>query len=144
VLNIDIDFNDYWVWAAINSSLYSPRIMVVEYNSHIPPHEARTVVYQHDGGWDGYSNYCGAGVAALAKLGASRGYTLVHCESHGVNCFFVRDDVLIGSATDTMSGHEAQDEQWRRPVDEVYARTNYFGKGWTYPDRTDNPKWVWV
>ena len=43
--------------------------------------------------WDG-SDYHGAGLAALHRLARRRGYSLVHCEAHGVNCFFLRDDVL--------------------------------------------------
>ena len=55
--------------------------------------DARTVPYDGEAAWDGSSRF-GMSVAALQRLGAAHGYTLVYCESHGVNCFLVRDDVL--------------------------------------------------
>ena len=36
LLSIDIDGNDYWVWRAIT---YRPRVVVIEYNAHVPPQE---------------------------------------------------------------------------------------------------------
>jgi hypothetical protein len=33
-------------------------------------------------------------ITALARIGRVFNYTLVYCESHGVNLFFVRDDVF--------------------------------------------------
>lgn len=93
LLSIDIDYNDYWVWKAING--YSPRVVVIEYNSSFSPLESKTVKYNPKAVWDGTS-YFGASLLALAKLGKSKGYTLVCCESRGVNAFFVRND-LIGN-----------------------------------------------
>jgi len=93
LLSIDIDGNDYWVWRAIEG--YSPRAVIIEYNSSIRPEESRTVPYQPDFQWDG-TNYFGASLLALAKLGRSKGYTLVGCDSQGANAFFVRDDLVAG------------------------------------------------
>lgn len=45
--------------------------------------------------WSG-GYYYGMSVPAAAKLGARFGYTMVYCESHGVNCVFV-DDTVIAS-----------------------------------------------
>ena len=59
----------------------------------MPPDEARTVAYDAARRWDG-SDFYGAGVLALHRLARTKGYSLVYCESHGVNCFFLRDDVL--------------------------------------------------
>ena len=34
---------------------------------------------------------------ALQKLGKSKGYVLVGCESRGINAFFVREDLIDGN-----------------------------------------------
>ena len=51
-----------------------------------------------DGGWDGRSDYFGASLGAFAALARAKGYAAVHCEAHGVNCFFVRNDLLRRAA----------------------------------------------
>ena len=33
---------------------------------------------------------------AFYKLGKSKGYTLVGCDNHGVNAFFVKDEIVQG------------------------------------------------
>lgn len=91
VLSLDIDYNTYWVWHALEG--YRPRIVVVEYNASLGPTESKAVEYDPLGVWDG-TDYYGASLAAYAKLGKGKGYTLIGCESQGVNAFFVRDDVL--------------------------------------------------
>jgi hypothetical protein len=96
LLSIDIDFNDYWVWKGISG--YSPRVVVIEYNASIPPSESRVVEYRPDGHSDG-TNYFGASLLAMARLGSEKGYTLVACNSTGVNAFFVRNDLVEGNFT---------------------------------------------
>jgi len=90
LLSIDIDYNTYWVWKAIEG--FSPRLMVVEYNSSFPPTESVVVPYAPQGVWDG-TNYSGASLFALKKLGAEKGYQLVACDNNGVNAFFIRNDL---------------------------------------------------
>ena len=68
-------------------------MLICEYNARIPPTEARTVPYTEKRSWDG-SDYYGAGILALHQLARRKGYSLVYCEINGVNCFFIRDDVL--------------------------------------------------
>lgn len=91
LLSIDIDFNDYWVWKSIED--YFPRVVVIEYNSSIPPNQSRVVPYNADATWDG-TNYFGASLLALKNLSLKKGYTLVGCDSNGVNAFFVKSDLL--------------------------------------------------
>ena len=91
LLSIDVDGNDYWIWRAIEG--YSPRVVVIEYNSSLPPNVSKTIPYDPEFQWDG-TNYFGASLLALAKLGRIKGYTLVGCESQGVNAFFLRNDVV--------------------------------------------------
>jgi hypothetical protein len=90
VLSIDIDGNDYWVWAAVEG--WRPRLVVIEYNAAHPP-PARWVMREDPGHrWDGTAHF-GASLASLAALGRRKGYTLVATDSTGVNAFFVRDDL---------------------------------------------------
>ncbi len=91
LLSIDIDYNDYWVWKAIVD--YSPRVVVIEYNSSIPPTESRVVPYDSDAVWDG-TNYFGASLLALKNLGLKKGYTLIGCDSVGVNAFFCQNSLI--------------------------------------------------
>ncbi|EGG41176.1 hypothetical protein Nlim_1983 [Candidatus Nitrosarchaeum limnium SFB1] len=91
LLSIDIDYNDYWVWKSIVD--YSPRVVIIEYNSSILPTESKVVPYDPEAIWDG-TNYFGASLLALKNLGSKKGYTLVGCDSNGVNAFFCKSDLL--------------------------------------------------
>ena len=90
LLSIDIDYNDYWVWQAIE--VVRPRLVVIEYNATFRPPMSVVVPYQPDAGWDG-SNFCGASLEALVRLGTQKGYRIVGCSIAGVNAFFVRADL---------------------------------------------------
>lgn len=92
LLSIDIDYNTYWVWKALEGK-YKPRVVVIEYNATFPPTESKVVKYDPNAIWEG-DNYFGASLLALVRLGKQKGYTLVGCESNGVNAFFVRDDLV--------------------------------------------------
>ena len=91
-VSIDLDGNDYWVWEALTAC--SPRVVVVEYNSAFGAERAVTIPY--DPQFDRHKYrfvYYGASLAALAKLGAAKGYRLVTTEPAGVNAYFLRNDV---------------------------------------------------
>lgn len=90
LLSIDIDGNDYWVWQAI---AYRPRVVVIEYNAQVPPQESKVIAYDPWFRWNG-SDYYGASLRALKKLGERKGYTLVYCEQTGTNAFFVATHAL--------------------------------------------------
>lgn len=89
VVSIDIDGGDYWVWRALVD--YRPRVVVIEYNSALPPGE-RLVQPPGAGPWSG-TEFFGASLGALVALGEEKGYRLVHCELAGANAFFVRADL---------------------------------------------------
>lgn len=135
LLSIDVDFNDFWLLDAMDLTRVSPRVIIVEVNSHIPSNEARTVAYDDEsGGWDGWSSYFGGSVAAFYRWSTRNGYSLVYCESHGVNCFFVRNDNLHGVNVSAVLGPE-----------QLQAPPNFFGQGWNYPDVWQpHHKWVWM
>jgi hypothetical protein len=92
-LCIDIDYNDYWVWKAIET--ISPRVVAIEYNATLRPPISVVVPYEPMRQWDG-SNYYGASLEALVRLGKTKGYRIVGCNFSGANAFFVRDDLCGG------------------------------------------------
>jgi hypothetical protein len=92
LLSIDVDGNDYWLWQTILAT-YRPRAVVIEYNGRWPPPKVWVMPYDPNHRWD-RSAYYGASLAALAKLGARKGYALVGCSFAGLNAFFVRDDLV--------------------------------------------------
>ncbi len=90
LLSIDIDSNDYWVWKAISG--YTPRVVIIEYNACFPSTESKTIFYDPNYRWDN-SDYFGATLASLVKLGKEKGYTLIGCDSSGTNAFFLLEDL---------------------------------------------------
>jgi hypothetical protein len=93
LLSIDVDGNDWWIWKAIVSR--RPRVVVIEYNAAQRPPRSVTIAYDPAFRWDG-TDYFGASLAALEKLGREKGYALVGCDSRGVNAFFVREELCAG------------------------------------------------
>lgn len=92
LLSIDIDFNDYYVWEAIEER-FSPKVVIVEYNASHLPTEDRIVIADPTGGWDG-TNYFGASLLSLSRLGEKKGYSLVNTDKAGVNAIFIRNDLI--------------------------------------------------
>jgi hypothetical protein len=80
ILSIDIDSYDYQVWKAVTE--YSPRIVVIEINSSIPP-----TIPDHIHGEKGAD---GTSFLPMLRLGKSKGYTLI---CHTGNMIFVRNDL---------------------------------------------------
>ena len=88
-LSVDLDMNTYYIWRALGR--YKARAACIEYNASIPPSHDFVVPYDPAGIWDG-SNFYGASLKALERLGASEGYRLVGCDLYGVNAFFIGAD----------------------------------------------------
>jgi len=131
LLSVDIDYNDFWILQQL-VPVYSPRVIIAEVNSHIPPEESR-VVKPDPQGWDGISSYFGGSVSAFYKLLKLYNYSLIYCESHGVNCFFVRNDALGVNSSDLIL-----------PQD-VHVKPNFFGKGWDYKNLSrSEDTWIWI
>ena len=68
-------------------------IVVCEYNSHIPPHEDKVVVYNDDG-WDQATDYYGASIFSMYKLLMCYGYTLIYADNAGANLFFLHNNIV--------------------------------------------------
>ena len=69
-----------------------PRVVVIEYNAGLHPPMSVTVPYQPNRAGDG-TNFFGASLEALVRLGAAKGYRIVGCNISGSNAFFVREDL---------------------------------------------------
>lgn len=92
VFSLDIDLNDFYVMKEILKE-YSPKIIICEYNSYFGPEEDKVTIYSPNEYWDG-SNYQHASLLAWYKLFSSYKYSLVYCEKAGINCFWMRDDII--------------------------------------------------
>lgn len=92
LLSIDVDGNDYWIWQAIE---LRPKVVIMEYNAKLRPPTEWVMTYNPRHNWD-YTDYQGASLASLDKLGRQKGYVLVGTCLAGVNAFFVRADLLGG------------------------------------------------
>jgi len=91
MLSIDIDYNDYYIWKAIDK--YKPRVVVIEYNSIFRPDTHFVVKYNASRMWD-KTSFFGSSLLALEQLGIEKGYCLVGCVFTGSNAFFVRKDIV--------------------------------------------------
>ncbi len=90
-LSIDIDGNDYHVFAAITA--IEPRVVCLEYNIAKPPPLDWVMPYDPAHRWREGSDHYGASLVALDRLAHDKGYTLVGTALYSVNAFFVRSDL---------------------------------------------------
>ncbi|HZY96886.1 MAG TPA: hypothetical protein VFE35_07275 [Candidatus Cybelea sp.] len=104
LLSIDIDGNDYWVWKAL--AKYRPRVVVIEYNAAYPPPRRWIMAYNPDHRWD-WTTHFGASLSAMTDLGSRLGYALVGTDTHGVNAFFIRRDLLAESGLREVTPEES-------------------------------------
>lgn len=88
-ISIDIDGNDIYVMAAMNSY---PKVICIEYNAKFPPPISKKPVYDPNNKWK-FTDYMGASLVAITEVAHKKGYTLVATNIAGSNAFFVRDDL---------------------------------------------------
>ena len=92
ILSEDTDYADYWIIEAILGK-YSPKIVVHEVNQE-PPEKCVTIPKpSHLTFWD-ETEFHGASVCAFRCLAIQFNYTMVYCEKIGINCFWIRNDLL--------------------------------------------------
>jgi hypothetical protein len=97
ILSIDIDGNDYHIFENIDLSELNPSIIIFEYNSVFGKERAISVPYNpvFDRTKAHYSNmFWGASLPAFDHIANKRGYSLVGCNTTGMNAFYVRNDLL--------------------------------------------------
>jgi hypothetical protein len=92
LLSVDIDFNDFYCLKEILAN-YQCDIIICEYNATHLAHEDKIVIYNKTGRWDS-TNYFGASLCSLDRLGNKYNYSLIYCNASGVNCFFIHNDLI--------------------------------------------------
>jgi hypothetical protein len=91
LLSLDVDRNTYWILAAVLKA-FRPRVVVVEYNATYPPDLDWKAEYMPSRWWN-RTSYFGASLKAYEELCRVHGLALVGCDLHGVNAFFVRQEL---------------------------------------------------
>lgn len=91
ILSIDIDSIDYYVWEALID--FTPKVVMIEYNSTILPGEEyivpRDKVFELSA-----TDKENASILSYCKLAASKNYHLIYGELSGANLFFVHESCL--------------------------------------------------
>ncbi|NHN87920.1 hypothetical protein [Acetobacter conturbans] len=88
LITVDVDYNTSHIWRAMNRTA---RVYCIEYNASIPPSVAIEVPYDPSGMWDG-TNFFGAGLNMMERIGREKGVALIGCDIQGVNAFFVSEN----------------------------------------------------
>lgn len=91
VLIVDVDGNDWHLWRALGPRV-RPALVVTEINAAFGPWIDWVMPYDRDHVWREDRRY-GATLRAFDRLARRLGYTLVACDSAGVNAFWVRADL---------------------------------------------------
>jgi hypothetical protein len=92
LLSVDIDYNDFYVLKEILKK-YTSDIIICEYNATHLPDQDKIVVYNELRTWD-RTNYFGCSLLSLKKLLNDNNYSLIYCESKGINAFFIHNEIL--------------------------------------------------
>ncbi len=103
LLSIDIDNDDYHVWAGMKK--YHPRVVVIEVNSQY----SRDVIKIPVPGYDRFTLKSGASLRAMVELGKSLGYELA---LHTGNGIFIRRDLADLLDIDRDNWKDLFDPSW--------------------------------
>tara|TARA_B100000886_G_C20416712_1_gene489599 strand:- start:1423 stop:2292 length:870 start_codon:yes stop_codon:yes gene_type:complete len=97
ILSIDLDGNDYYIWDAILSGGFCPKIIIAEYNGSLGPRAIWRMPYKPNNNWKlRKDNYFGASFLSYVKLFFKYNYIPVCCNSDtGVNLFLVKKKYQI-------------------------------------------------
>lgn len=114
-MSIDIDGNDFWIWRALKKN---PRVVMIEYNSHIPPNIDASIIYQENYATKRKDKYCGCSILSLYHLGKKLGYQMIH----GLSCnlFFVKNEDVAKITTPM---------PWINNVEAIYMMSSYYNNG---------------
>ena len=130
ILSEDTDYADYWIMEAILSE-YSPKIVVHEVNQ-MPPYKCVTVPKSDKLIFWDKTSFHGASVCAFYCLAKRFNYTMVYCESDGIDCFWVRNDIL--------ENHLKIKPDFVQSV--LTPDILYNNPGWSHPSPKYEPKWT--
>ena len=102
LLSVDIDSYDLWVWRALLGAGYRPRVVMTEFNRNFRlgcyftfPDPTGAVLHSW---YPARDRLFGASLSALELLARQHGYVFVYATTEGINAFFVRGDLLPGTA----------------------------------------------
>ena len=112
LLSIDIDGNDYYIFESLQ--IVRPRVVLVEYNPTLPAH--LDILYPYDP-----ENHMGCSVAALVRVGASKGYRLAALTE--VNAVFVVEEEFH-----KLAAFETSLEKIKVDYAVSYLVTDYLGR----------------
>jgi hypothetical protein len=92
LLSEDTDYADYWIVEKILTK-YRPKVLIHEVNQQTPDkcvvvEKSDQIIY-----WD-LSIYHGGSVCAFYCLAKRFNYSMVYCESAGINCFWIRNSLI--------------------------------------------------
>ncbi|HBZ61437.1 MAG TPA: hypothetical protein DEO42_01330, partial [Acidimicrobium sp.] len=94
ILMVDLDGNDFYVTEALLDGGMKPSVLVLEYNSYLPPPIDWKMEYNPENIWVPPSLNYGASLQAYVNLLSRRGYFLVACNAQtGNNAFFVKNEL---------------------------------------------------
>lgn len=113
LLSIDVDGNDYHLRESL--SAYNPRVCIMEYNGCFDGTTEYIMERNDDYMWRDNRKDYGASLTSMTIQADRLGYDLVHCDTNGVNAFYVRKDL---NCFKTLTPKEA----WRRVI---WDRTYY-------------------
>ena len=90
IFSEDTDYADYWIVEKVMTK-YKPKIVIHEVNQQdrcVTVPKPEKLEY-----WKG-SNFHGASACAFRCLAMRYGYTMVYCDTLGINCFWLKDDLV--------------------------------------------------
>lgn len=94
LLCIDLDGNDIYVLEEM-LSVFSPTVIVAEFNGKFSPHESVAIQYDENHTWQD-DDYYGFSFAAGVKMGKKFGYTCIF-QNDNMNMYFVKNEALAKS-----------------------------------------------
>jgi hypothetical protein len=92
LLSVDTDYADYWIIEKILTQ-YKPKVIIHEINqqpldTYVSVPKVDYIVITDK------TNYFGANICAYYCLAKINDYSMMYCESAGVNCFWIRNDLI--------------------------------------------------
>jgi hypothetical protein len=132
-LHIDLDGNDYWILDSLNLELYSPDILILEYNAIFGDKDKISIpydsnFYRMNSHYSG--KYWGASLQALNYLAEQKGYYFIGCNSAGNNAYFLNNKHMLNiPKTNIIVGfQEAKFKEARNEKGELSYLNNFEAK----------------
>lgn len=93
VISLDLDGNDIYFIEELLQSGATPKLFIAEYNGKFPASVKFQIPYDEGHRWNG-DDYYGASLRSLNEVFQKYDYTLVCCNTSGINAFFVHDSMM--------------------------------------------------